>query len=254
MSALAQLAKIGVKGTDALVDALRSAKKFVAPQDEALALAQQRAALPVEKGGLGLSPTNTAAERAKAMGFDTDVYHGTGQNVTSMKGRPAFYGDEAGAIYTTPQAQMANEYANLIPSPNLASGQNLAANVMPLKMRTGKSVVYDASQNGETIIKSSTGKVLETIPKDKYGRDWTLAQSRTFPIRQQESADSAIFKQIYDRPSYNTQIPDDVYVAFSPDQLRSRFAAFDPFRKTAATAAAMGVAAPDLLAQELRKK
>jgi hypothetical protein len=32
--------------------------------------------------------------------------------------------------------------------------------------------------------------------------------------------------------------------------VRSRFAAFDPFRRTAATAAAFGVAAPDLLAAE----
>jgi hypothetical protein len=253
MSGVAQLVKMGAKGVDALVDALRAGKK-AAPQDEALALAQQRAALPVSQGGLGLPPTNTAMDRAKAMGFDADVYHGTGQNVTSMKGRPDFYGDEAGAIYTTPQPQMANEYANLVPSPNLASGQNLAANVMPLKMRTGKAVVYDASQNGDTIIKSSSGKVLESIPKDKYGRDWTLAQSRTFPIRQQENADSAIFKQIYDRPSYNSQIPDDVYVTFNPDNIRSRFAAFDPWRRTAAVAATMGVAAPNLLAEELRKK
>ena len=38
------------------------------------------------------------------------------------------------------------------------------------------------------------------------------------------------------------------YVTREPDQLRSRFAAFDPFRKTAAIAAAAGLAAPDLLA------
>jgi hypothetical protein len=36
-----------------------------------------------------------------------------------------------------------------------------------------------------------------------------------------------------------------------PAQIRSRFAAFDPFRKDVATAMAMGVAAPDLLAQTL---
>jgi len=35
-----------------------------------------------------------------------------------------------------------------------------------------------------------------------------------------------------------------------PDVLRSRFAAFDPFRKDVATATAMGVALPDLLAAE----
>jgi hypothetical protein len=42
----------------------------------------------------------------------------------------------------------------------------------------------------------------------------------------------------------------DVIIPFEPEQLRSRFAAFDPFRKTAAIAATMGVAAPDLLAAE----
>jgi hypothetical protein len=34
------------------------------------------------------------------------------------------------------------------------------------------------------------------------------------------------------------------------ENVRSRFAAFDPWRKDAATAAAFGVAAPDLLAKE----
>ena len=38
------------------------------------------------------------------------------------------------------------------------------------------------------------------------------------------------------------------YVSTNPDTLRSRFAAFDPLRKTAAIAAAAGLAAPDLLA------
>jgi hypothetical protein len=45
----------------------------------------------------------------------------------------------------------------------------------------------------------------------------------------------------------------DVGVVFDPDQIRSRFAAFDPMRKTAATAAAAGLAAPDLLAEEKKK-
>jgi hypothetical protein len=39
----------------------------------------------------------------------------------------------------------------------------------------------------------------------------------------------------------------------SPENIRSRFAAFDPWRKDAATAAAFGVAAPDLLAKEREK-
>jgi hypothetical protein len=39
--------------------------------------AQKNAALPIEKGGLGLHHENTAHDRAKAMGFDTLAYHGT---------------------------------------------------------------------------------------------------------------------------------------------------------------------------------
>jgi len=41
-----------------------------------------------------------------------------------------------------------------------------------------------------------------------------------------------------------------VVIPFRPDQIRSRNAAFDPFRKDIATATAMGVALPDLLAAE----
>ena len=47
-----------------------------APQQAALDLAQQRAALPVEQGGLGLAAGNTADQRAAAM-LAEDVYHGT---------------------------------------------------------------------------------------------------------------------------------------------------------------------------------
>ncbi len=48
-----------------------------APREEALRLAQQRAALPVSEGGLGLPPNNTPMDRARAMGFADDTFHGT---------------------------------------------------------------------------------------------------------------------------------------------------------------------------------
>jgi len=44
------------------------------------------------------------------------------------------------------------------------------------------------------------------------------------------------------------------FIVKDPDNIRSRFAAFDPFRKDVATAALLGVAAPDLLANEPDKK
>jgi len=49
--------------------ALSAAERFL--------LAQKNAALPVSEGGLGLAANNTAAQRAKALGYDTPAYHGT---------------------------------------------------------------------------------------------------------------------------------------------------------------------------------
>lgn len=61
--------------------------------------------------------------------------------------------------------------------------------------------------------------------------------------------DALILKNTFD-PGGGPSKLIDVGVMFSPDQIRSRFAAFDPLRKTAATAAAAGLAAPNLLAAE----
>ena len=59
--------------------------------------------------------------------------------------------------------------------------------------------------------------------------------------------DALIMKNTYDPASGPSKLI-DVGAVFSPDQIRSRNAAFDPFRKDVATATAMGVALPDLLA------
>jgi hypothetical protein len=225
MSALAQLAKIGVKGTDALVDALRSAKKFVAPQDEALALAQQRAALPIEQGGLGLKPTNTAAERAKAMGFDKDVYHATNKDFKqfdlSKHGTQTDAGDFGQAVYTSGNPRIAGNYAK-------GEGQN----IMPLM----------SNAKNEAVI-SSEKSMMDFL--NKFGGDEVFFSMN--PRQQAEAIKKAGIDAVQE-PSYpQTAI-------YNPDNIRSRFAAFDPFRRTAAVAATMGVAAPNLLAEELRKK
>jgi len=58
-----------------------SGGKLLTPVEIAHQTAQRNAALPIEQGGLGLHPENTAMDRAKAMGIDTDVYHGSKQNI-----------------------------------------------------------------------------------------------------------------------------------------------------------------------------
>ena len=63
---------------------LGKAQRSPFPRQEALDTAQINAALPIEKGGLGLPKDNTPEMRAAAMGFDTPAYRGyqfgTGRN------------------------------------------------------------------------------------------------------------------------------------------------------------------------------
>ena len=58
-----------------VVEPTKGAQKY--PQEQALKLAQERAALPVSEGGLGLPKDNTPQMRAQAMGFEGDWFHGT---------------------------------------------------------------------------------------------------------------------------------------------------------------------------------
>ena len=159
------------------------------PQQAALDLAQQRAALPVSQGGLGLPAGNTAEQRAAAMGFNTDAYHGTNKDFLAFdknkRGSATDQGWYGSGEYSSPSANGANAYA-MTDFPNYKE----SANIMPLLLKNPESIT------------------------NKHG--------------------------------YITE-----YVTREPEQIRSRFAAFDPFRRSAAIAATMGVAAPDLLANEL---
>ena len=202
----------------------------IAPQAKALALAQQRAALPVEKGGLGLPPNNTALERAAAMGFDVDMpfYHGTGADIQAFDPRMAGKNDRGlwgRGQYLTTSPDSANSYAlregdgaNVIPA--YASVKN------PMRITTGSDLVTrmpDGSDTRALIGYNLDGSKIKEIA-EAGGHDGV------FQIKPSGSVGDI--------------------VTFNPDNIRSRFAAFDPFRKSAAIAAAFGVAAPDLLAKD----
>ena len=206
---------------------------FTYPQEEAMRLAQQRAALPVEQGGLGLSPSNTADERAAAMGFDTDLLHGTDQSLKKFEAKRSiskdhgWYGDEG--VYLTPDPNTASGYANW---KNVGAGVNgklgqelYGQNVMPLVINRGN--VFDYGDAPPLMDREKSKEFSETIKRLGFN-------SIEVPNK-------------YASPEYKSNYET---VILNPDDIRSRFAAFDPFRRTAATAAAMGVAAPDLLAQE----
>ena len=150
-------------------------------------LAQQRAALPVSEGGLGLSANNTAMDRAKAMGHDTPAY--TGMNIEgeieSMLPKSWFSKDP----------EYASTYSNTIP----ADGVSKDPRVYPVLLKTGKVKSQPHFGLYEDMEKALSKKNTNTFKVENVGTG-----------------------------------TNDFYVTKDPNQVRSLFAAFDPFRRNEA--------------------
>ena len=140
--------------------------------------AQRNAALPVEQGGLELGPQNTAMERAKAMGFDTDVYHGThSRPIGAGNETPdieefvpsASFGSPDPAVFVTRDKGMANAFArNYV--------DNTGA-IYPLKVRTNAGQITetaDHARNNEMLVHNPAllrSRFAAFDPKKKDSRD-----------------------------------------------------------------------------------
>jgi hypothetical protein len=194
------------------------------PQQAALDLAQQRAALPVEQGGLGLPANNTAEMRAQAMGFDvnTPLYHATDVDFESI--RPSLQGKLGAGVYVSPSSKYAEKYTSLNAAGN--------ARVLPLVAR-GTLADDDVAMN-----------IAESI------RQEMAAQNPNFSVAEWKKRTT---QALADAGYAGRNMSGLESVITDPSNVRSRFAAFDPFRKDVATATAMGVALPDLLAQPVNQ-
>src|ERR1035437_6572049 len=203
-------------------------EKFVYPQDAALAKAQINAAKPISEGGLGLHPDNTPMERARAMGFDTDTYHGT----SSQKDFSQFENPDA---YTTPDASQASEYAF---SGHLG-GEGVSPRVMPIMAKNTKNKfsidghINDAIDTGGDIEEGIEGGISKALDTNK--------RFVTFQ-----------------HPNMTDGLEHEALVSLFPrsGDLRSRFAAFDPSNRNSADLLAgllplsFGLAPPDPVQQD----
>lgn len=216
--------------------------KFTYPQEKALAEAQRNAAKPVSQGGLGLGPNNTAAERARAMGFDTApskaTFHGARGEIDGPI-NPALsdFGFHTGQL---PQAE-ARLRAFAPPTEVFPEG----ANVLPIlksKYANLLRVNDEGSFHADALAAQLAKKKVvskdwaKMVEKDVKG-NWRNATQHDETIRR------AMTDQGYDGIVYsNAQEGAGNSFAFSnPSVLRSRFAAFDPMRRDS----------PDLLAGAL---
>jgi len=270
------------------------------PQQSSLDLAQQRAALPIEQGGLGLPANNTAMDRAKAMKFEERGFHETeGANIES--GLTNFDVRRAGAAASDEQTP----YAMFIKPHGQSIGiakKNPAQMPLMVKSNLTDENIMQAFGNREELqqylnqypdIQKATQAVSDLDKKmanymgeiQKKADDF-YAQGKTeqgdklldslnvdsnlmkeFDLRMNEL--SAISKEkitdLFKSKGIGTLGLTNDAGAFGrktiteavlnpAENVRSRFAAFDPFRKTAATAIAFGVAAPDLLAAQPKQQ
>ena len=190
-------------------------------------VAQRNAALPLEQGGLGLPANNTAMDRAKAMGFDTPAYHGTGLQANAD--------DPSGALIA-PDYRDYIETSDNIPvrsalftstNPTVASGYatKKEGHVLPLLLNEGKQAWSDAK-----------GKLWIDYFKQ---RGLPEANART---ARNNGYDSYKIKNVIDPYTMDYTELADTIAMVNPSNIRSRFAAFDPFQRNSANILAGGAA------------
>ena len=189
-------------------------------------LAHDRAMLPVSEHGLGLPAGNTAMDRANVM-FPKDVYHSTDADILTMN--PSAGGKLGPGVYTSDSPDYVNKY--ILPRPNkYVEG----GNVMPLRIKDNL-----ASPDTAELARQDTSH-LGTPPDVKNYKTYWKQQVND------ELANRGYSGRTIDGPIYDGM----ENVTFNPEDIRSRFAAFDPWRRNAAIAALTGTAAPDLMAGE----
>lgn len=205
-------------------------------------VAQLNASLPVSQGGLGLPANNTAMDRAKAMGFDSNnpLYYGSQNNILSFD--PSKIGsrfDYSFGHHTTTSPNEASVYAdsltnaaeNFNPKAKLSIPVAEGANVMKLYGRTENPLRiktdYPAASMEADIQRS---EIIEKL--------WNARQ-----------ANNPYDAVIIDAKNNKN------FIALKPELLRSSNAAFDPFRRNEADILAGVAAAPvGLLAVDKDKK
>ena len=212
------------------------------PQAEAMRLAQQRAALPVEQGGLGLPATNTAMDRAKAMGGKDMVHFSrTGGDYAILdSGQYAIAPfDAVGTHVGTPQAAM-DRFRNTTATTDQIKGVTYPVTILGDRPMMNQNGMPWGEDDLNAFLRQQGG---HNIHGGKMTYQEMNARLRKKLFEDQGYTSIPYYNEVEGKGSVSYIVP--------PENIRSRFAAFDPFRRTAATAAAMGVAAPDLLAAPL---
>jgi len=208
--------------------------------EQAHLIAQQNAALPVSQGGLGLAPDNTAMDRARAMGFDVDnpMYHGTNQDIneflTSGKGKTtnsgAFFTDNPSVASTYSDSKTGVLYPVLLKNGEVVNVEANGSNWNWLK----KNIKITSEKTKE---RKAINKNLGKLFADDFKYNDALSTDDLAAWAKSQGFDSIKFNQVKDRgpqgvfANEQSSLPSNNAAIFNPQNIRSRFAAFDPMKK-----------------------
>lgn len=269
-------------------DAIKASKvKASYPQQEALDTAQRNAALPVEKGGLGLPKDNTPEMRAQAMGFETPTYHGTNEDigVFNVEGKGKTSG--AGAFLTS-NPTAAETYVSSSGGGNIlplllrkddfltanARGRNWAdiftnelnakagkKRYTPEELNLDKNSATSTDELGiianELGLKGAEIKNVKDLGPNSHVMRAKEYLYERYGITPDETWSNVSGKQFDEAQKYMKNFYEsqkgDIYAIQDPSLIRSRFAAFDPMRKNEADILA-GLLPLGLLADEEKRK
>ena len=191
-------------------------------------LAQERAALPVSEGGLGLPAINTAMDRAKAMGFDTEKQwlHGTRNDFgefSKTKDIGYHFGDKWQANDRAGSGNTSNVIPAYLKNNNIISTDDVygSSSTFPIygNLRDKGHISQDEIDNiFQNVIRADHDKALNNLLKSKnYGGI------------EYDNMVEGIRSDLRSNGTKNT-----ARIVLDPSQIRSPNAAFDPFRRNEA--------------------
>ena len=216
-----------------------AAMSFKYPQDDALMAAQRNA----EKM-LGLPANNTPAMRAKAMGFDTDAFHGTNRT---------FHAFDDGMLGVNTGAKSAQK-AHFMSGPQTANSyiktggifQENAPPLADLFKTKGAFEEFNAATDEATRwalleklgLNKGSGQMIplnvnlgKNTTIDYGGNSYReITFNDAIKAAKRRKNDSVTFRNAIDGGGEGRASSDDIHAIFNPANIRSRFAAFDPAR------------------------
>ena len=184
--------------------------------EQAHLLAQQRAALPVNQRGLGLPADNTAMDRARAMGGIEGVHYSrTGADVQEL---------DSGKYAISPFDAIGTHIGS-----KEAAAQRF--NTTRIAIEDPKGVSYPVVMLGNKELRNKDSQPMseDALVNDLISRgawDGTDYHKKNAELRKQYFSE-------YDRIPYINDVEDAGKVSHivPPKNIRSRFAAFDPFNR-----------------------